>query len=373
MKLLIVTPSFYPAEVYGGPIYTTHRLGQALAHRGLDVRVLTTDANAMTTLDIASAGQVVLGNLIVRYCHRVAFESLAPSLLIELWPQIAWADVVHLTAVYSFPILPTLVACRLQGKPLVWSPRGAFNRWRGSSRRRLKRVWDGFCRALVPPRLVFHVTSHREAIATNSIYPGKRAVIVPNGVDLLPPSRPPAVEGELHLLYLGRIHPIKGLEILLDGCRLLRDRGVAWRLTVAGAGDEAYVRGLTAKVQDLGLASLVKMVGPVFGEAKQDLLRRSHVVVVPSHSENFGMVVAEALAQGRAVIASRATPWEGLEERGCGLWIENSPEAIASAVERISRTDIAAMGAKGRDWMEQEFSWASIAERMESVYRSISD
>lgn len=371
MKLLFVIPSFHPANVYGGPIYSTFELSRALARQGHELRVLTTDANGAATLDVETSRPTMRDALHVRYCHRIAFDSVAPDLLGALWTQVAWADVVHLTAAYSFPIPPTLLVCKAQHKPLVWSPRGAFMAWPGSSRRAAKRIWNLVCRRLVPRRLVFHATSRREAEATVAVYPGRETAVVPNGVDLAAPDPPPPPNGRLQLLYLGRLHPIKGLEVLLEGCRVLREQGVPWRLTIAGGGEQGYVSTLTRKIDALDLAGEVSMVGPVFGDAKRELFRRSHVVLAPSHSENFGVVVAEALAHGRPVIASHGTPWEGLEERGCGFWIENSPEAIAVAVRKIGRLDIAAMGARGREWMEQEFSWSKVAQQIASVYRSL--
>jgi glycosyltransferase involved in cell wall biosynthesis len=95
------------------------------------------------------------------------------------------------------------------------------------------------------------------------------------------------------------------------------------------------------------------------------------VCVVPSFSENFGMVVAEALATGVPVIASTGAPWSEIERHGCGFSVENDPQSLVEAINRISSVPLAAMGKKGRVWMEREFTWPSVAQRMNEVYRGL--
>ena len=104
---------------------------------------------------------------------------------------------------------------------------------------------------------------------------------------------------------------------------------------------------------------------------KRDIFQRTEVLVLPSHSENFGNVVAEALAYGVPVIASRGTPWSRLEEKGCGLWVSNDPKTLAAAIEDISKMPLEEMGQRGREWMQQEFSWPSIAAAMIETYREM--
>jgi hypothetical protein len=122
MKVLHVTPSFYPAWIYGGSTHAVYQLCCALVRNGSEVRVLTTDANgpdAVLAVDTETDVEVA-SNLRVRYCHRLMDVSVSPALLRHLTAGIRWANVVHLMAVYSFPTIPTLLACKLLGKPVVW-------------------------------------------------------------------------------------------------------------------------------------------------------------------------------------------------------------------------------------------------------------
>ena len=370
MKVLHVVPSFYPAFHYGGPITSVYELCAGLVRQGCAVRVLTTDANGLgAVLDVAKDAPVTLPpGVSVRYCPRILRHSVSPQLLWLLVPLLRWADLVHLTAVYNFPTLPTLAACRWLGKPLVWSPRGALQRWQSSRRPAVKAGWESVCRRLVPQGTVLHVTSEREAAESVAKFPGISAVVIPNGVEIPPSCEHRNGSGRLRLLFLGRIDPKKGVENLLAACQRLRNLDRPWSLVIAGTGDAAYAAGLEENARQLGVDEQVKFLGEVRGQAKTDLFAASDLAVFPSHTENFAMVVAEALAHGVPVVASKGTPWSGVEGHGCGLWVENDPATLAAAIERMSRMPLREMGERGRCWMEQEFTWETVARRMLQLY-----
>jgi glycosyltransferase involved in cell wall biosynthesis len=372
MNVLHVVPSFYPASVYGGPVQAVHALTRALARAGCRVRVLTTDANGRAALDVDTRRETVLEDgVTVRYCARQLRASASLPLLRWLPSYVRWADVVHLAATYSFPTIPTLLACRLLGRPLVWSPRGGFLRWRGSRREPAKRAWETVCSLLAPRRLVLHATSPAEAEACARRLPRARCAVVPNGVDV--PAHVGRVEpnGALRLLFLGRLDPIKGLENLLSACRLLDESpAVPWTLTVAGGGDEAYVARLARLGGDLG-RSRVHFVGELDGAGKRRAFEAADVLLLPSHSESFGIVAAEALAHGVPVIASRGTPWRQLDAAGCGLWVDNSPPALAAAIRQARTLPLREMGQRGRGWMQERFGWDRIAREVLDLYRGL--
>jgi glycosyltransferase involved in cell wall biosynthesis len=207
-------------------------------------------------------------------------------------------------------------------------------------------------------------------------FPRAEAVVIPNGV-VVPaalPARATGGDGALRLLSLGRLDPIKGIENLLHACATLKKAGPLglgrpFSLTIAGAGDAAYTRALTDLVAALSLGDQVKLVGPVHGDEDKALLfAGADLFVAPSHRENFGIAIAEALAHGLPVIASRGTPWRGLEERGAGLWVQNDPESLASAIVRASALPLAEMGLRGRAWVQEAFSWDRAAADMIAVY-----
>lgn len=374
MNILHVIPAFYPASAYGGPTESSYQLCRHLALQQSAVRVLTTDANGLTkVLDVDKNNEVELAiGLHVRYCKRQVCHSVSLELLHLLPSYVRWADVVHLTAVYSFPTIPTLLICKSFGKPIVWSPRGSLQRWKGSKKLWTKAVWEALCQTVKPKKLILHVTSEEEASQSTERLPSLRAVVIPNGVGI-PKQVSPAYDKDcLKLLYLGRLHPIKGIENLLDACSLVNRRtSLNWSLTIAGSGERSYSHALRSQIDALRLSDRVSMVGEVTEGAKLSLFESSAVTIVPSFTENFGLVVAEALAHGVPVIASRGTPWKRLDEMGCGLWVENTPEDLAKAIDQISRMPLGEMGQRGREWMKKDFSWDKRAQEVRAIYKSM--
>jgi glycosyltransferase involved in cell wall biosynthesis len=171
------------------------------------------------------------------------------------------------------------------------------------------------------------------------------------------------------LLYIGRLDPKKGIEVLLRSCSIMKKKfQPKFRLTIAGTGQPVYVAHLQQEVSRLGLQPYVEMTGEVLSQAKQHLFENSDVTIVPSYTENFAIVVAEALAHGVPVIASRGTPWSALEQKECGLWVENDPESLAQAICTIRNMPLVEMGERGRKWMQAEFSWPSVSKAMLDLY-----
>lgn len=376
VRIVHVTPAFYPATYWGGPIYSVYGLCNALASMpGMTLRVLTTDSagpSRSDTVEVSAFPMPYAGGYDVFFCRRLWAASVSPGMFLRLWPMIRWADVVHLTGVYSPPTIPTLLICRLLGKPVVWSPRGALQRWEGTTKPLFKKAWEWICNALLKPgRCILHVTSKQEAAVSEARISKAVAKLVPNGVDI-PEALPDRVwlpDGKLRLLYLGRLHPIKGIENLLRALTTLEDGSVS--LAICGSGDEAYSLGLRQMVRELGLERCVSFQGHVDGEEKKNIFMQADVCVVPSFTENFGMVVAEALAHGVPVIASRGTPWAEIEEKRCGLWVDNSPESLAQAIVQIRAMELSEMGKRGRDLMKTVYDWNAIALAMQNIYRGI--
>jgi glycosyltransferase involved in cell wall biosynthesis len=371
MKILHVSPSFYPTTAYGGTIRSSYGLCRGLTELGCDVRVLTTDTDGIgRNLDVANDREVTVDGLQVRYCHKLFRNSVSAGLLRVLGEYVAWADVVHLIAVYSFPTFPTLAYCRRFQKPLVWSPRGSLQRWGGSTRVATKFLWERVCRMLAAKdRVVLHTTSEEEARQSQARFRDLRTVIVHNGVELPAHFRRTDPSAELRITYLGRLHPIKGIENLLDACKLMEGDADSWHLTIAGSGEGNYPDVLKSKVDKLGMHAHVQFTGEVSADAKKNLFAESDVFVAPSYVENFGMVIAEALAHEVPVIAGRGTPWEGLHVNQCGLWVENDAQSLAAAIRRMRALPLREMGKRGRCWMQREFSWEAVSRQMLTVFQ----
>ncbi len=380
LRVLHATPAFAPAYRYGGPIRSVEGLVVELAHRGVGVRVLTTDSHGRDRLPVGSDWQLWRG-VPVRYLRRRAMPDLAPALLWEAYVEARRSNVVHVMALFSVPSMVALVAAELAGKPVVLSPRGALEPAAlaiASARR--KRAWLRVFAPALRRVAVFHATSEAEAGSVARVLgPAARVRVVPNGADLEP--RPAAaarkaraIEGAVSIGALGRIHPIKGLDRLIEAAVILRGRGVDLELVLAGpTADPSCLAELRRAAEVPALAGRVRFPGELDGEAKLDFLAGCRVLCMPSHSENFGNVVVEALASLTPVIAARGTPWAELEARGAGRWVENTPQALADALEPYLRDAAlaAAAGERGRDLVERHYTWAAVATAMERVYADV--
>jgi glycosyltransferase involved in cell wall biosynthesis len=218
---------------------------------------------------------------------------------------------------------------------------------------------------------MFHVTSESEKQATQKSFPRVSCAAIPNGVDV--PPRLHAKDwkpgGLLRLLYIGRLDPKKGLENLFTAIACFKNKHL--RLTVCGTGDENYVAALRALAVAKGIATRVIFAGHVDGPAKSAAFADADVTVLPSHSENFGIVVAESLAHSVPIVTSTATPWARVSEKRCGWWIDNSARSLVDTIVQVENADLPSMGEQGRRWMEEEFAWQPIAAEMERLYNRV--
>jgi glycosyltransferase involved in cell wall biosynthesis len=374
MKVLHVSPSFYPATYYGGPVSSTYALCNAMAQiPGIELRVLTTDTAGpgRSPIPVASMPSRLPQGYDVYYCKRRLGEDIAPGLFARLWSMIKWADVIHLTGVYSPPTIPTLLIAKLLDKPVVWSAHGALQGWSGSSHKRLKAFWNRACDLLSESeRVTLHVSSEIEKEESARLIRNAKVCVIPNGVNLPETTANPATRNPQNwrLLYVGRLHPIKGVENLLRAVAADRD---TVSLAIVGEGEPDYTRSLRSLVSELQLDDFVQFRGHLTGEAKTLEFINSDICIVPSFKESFCIVVAEALAHGVPVIASTGTPWQRIEEMGCGLWVENSAAALSEAIRKFQGMPIKEMGKRGREWMQMEFLWPAIGQRMATEYRRV--
>ncbi len=174
-------------------------------------------------------------------------------------------------------------------------------------------------------------------------------------------------------LFLGRLHPKKGLPLLLQAWAKVRPTN--WILNIAGPDEGGHRRGLERLVALLGLDNLVRFSGPLTDSCKVRAFEEADLFILPTHSENFGIAVAEALARGLPVITTHGAPWKLLESESCGWWVPVSTAAIAAALEDASTRpieELVAMGDRGRVAVEQRFRWDRIAEEFINCYRWVS-
>lgn len=195
----------------------------------------------------------------------------------------------------------------------------------------------------------------------------KNVVMLPNGINAAAIEMKSEWHDAKSLLFMSRIHPKKGLEMLLEA--LADAEGL--HLKIAGAGEPDYETSLKQKVHDLGLEQKVTFLGPVYDAEKWQLIKDADVVVLPSYSENFGLIVAEALASGTPVLTTKGTPWKDIEESRCGWWVEATAESIKKALLEAKQTnaeELKNMGQNGRHLIERKFDVLNLSKSLANIY-----
>jgi len=193
-------------------------------------------------------------------------------------------------------------------------------------------MWAVFQRPAYARAAVWHATSAAEATDLRAFGISAPIAVIPNGVDVPGEAASHApVKQRRTLLFLSRIHPKKGLPTLVAAWASVASRCPDWDLVIAGPEEGSHRFELGAQAEALG-ASRISFVGPLYGAEREALVKESDLFILPTQNENFGIVVAEALAAGVPAIVSKGAPWAGLEAERCGWWIDHGFEAIAAAL-----------------------------------------
>lgn len=194
--------------------------------------------------------------------------------------------------------------------------------------------------------------------------------MVPNGIDTESIEMKTEWNDAKNLLFMSRIHPKKGLEILIEALSKTNNLN----LTIAGEGEAEYIAALKKLVTLKGLDARVRFVGPVYGDRKWEMIRGADVVALTSYSENFGLIVAEALASGTPVLTTKGTPWKSIEERKCGWWIDANVESVKNALCSVENTRASAlktMGVAGRQLVADKFDVRGLANALREMYAGL--
>lgn len=360
--------------VYGGPSYSVPRLCMALARSNVDTVLfsVTGTNDVVCSADVpnfrfATFPRDYAGIPILRDLHE------SSGLASELRRTALGADVVHDHGLWLMPNVHAGREAVRAGKPLVVSPRGMLSKAALSFSRWKKRAfWLLLQKEAIRSAACFHATGEGEYQDIRAMGLRNPVAIIPNGIDIpdAVPVQAQANPDERIVLSLGRIHPKKGLDRLVQAWAALEAVHPQWRLKIVGSSEVGYVEALKTLAGQLGLQR-INFHGPVYGDDKTAMYREADLFVLPSLNENFGLTVAESLAAGTPVIATRGTPWGGLEQEGCGWWVEHGVEPLAAAMKTamaMPRASLQDMGQKGRAWMERDFSWDRVSLDMIALY-----
>jgi glycosyltransferase involved in cell wall biosynthesis len=384
VRVLHVTPYYEPAHIYGGPTYSVPLLCKALARAGLEVTVLTTDANGDASLDVPLATPVTRDGVTVWYFPRAQPRGVfrSPALGKACRELLSSHDIVHITGVWTYPSWAATRASYQAGKPYVVSPRGMLMPWEMQHKEWKKRP---FFRLSEYPRLkhsaAIHCTSPDEVQAIAALGLKELTLLIPNALDLqefktLPErgqfrAKFSIDPGATLILFVGRLHPKKGIELTLQTFeRLARDHPNL-HLALVGPDEHDYAASIPSWAHEHDLSKRIHLTGHLGGDQRLSAYADADLLVQLSASENFGMSVAEAMAASVPVVVTEGVGisyW--IRNQAAGIVIQYDTESAVAAIRSLIANPLTRenVGANGRKLVEREFSLDGVGSKMARAY-----
>jgi glycosyltransferase involved in cell wall biosynthesis len=364
-------------------------MAQSLAKHGVEVHIATTDDDGPDRRRPVPLAQPLAqedGTTIRYFPRQTRFYTFS-------WPLTRWLarhvrdyDIVHIHALFSYAAIPASWAAARRGVPYVVRPLGTLNRW-GMRQRRpvLKQLSFRLVeRRILEGAAAIHYTSEQERLEARELGIYSPAAVIPLGVDLDDVAQTampdgflrarPSLAGRTLVLFLSRLDPKKGLDILLPAFSRVRRTHPEAALVLAGDGEETFVASLRDAVHSLGIDDGVVFTGFLEGEQKLSALAAASVFVLPSHSENFGMAPVEAMAAGLVVVVSEQVGISTEVRRSeAGLVVPGEVEAVADALERLvcDRELRSRLGENGRRLVRARFTPEATARELVALYERV--
>lgn len=280
-------------------------------------------------------------------------------------------DLLDIQGLWTYPSLVSLRYTRKFNTPYLITPRGMLDPWaRQNSSWKKALAGAAFENAHIAGATALRATAEMEAKHFRDMGLRNPIVVVPNGISM-PPLEEKIAKHKKQILFLSRLHPKKGVSFLLHSWASLQDQNPSWELIIAGIDEAGHENELKALAKALELKRIY-FVGEFHGQEKQKLYRNADLFVLPTHAENFGLVVAEALAQETPVITTFNAPWKGLQDNACGWWIPLEQKRLTETIQAAILKDpfeLAEMGRRGRQWIARDFSIEQVACKMHQTYR----
>lgn len=391
MKILHVTPAYWPAFEVGGPIQSVHSLSKHLVRLGVEVVVYTTKSGLKNKSYPPKNKEIDLDGVKIFYFSSLGYKhyNLSPGLFWVLMCDTRKFDLIHITSIWDSSVSVAAFWARFYGVPYVISPRGSLMReplLRKSSLRKKIHL------ALISKRdlknaAALHFTAESEKMEYLKMgLPSKRTAVIPNGLDLedFKAEGEKAEPGVFRLrfgigsdkkivLFLSRLNWKKGLDTLIPAFARVARSYPETLLVLAGGDDGGYKVEIEKLIDEYALRGEVIFTGLLIGKDRASAFKASDVFVLPSYSENFGMAVVEAMYYKLPVVITEGVAIsEKIREMNAGLVIKKNVDELAEAILRVLKGKIdSKMIARGKIFVEKEYSSLRAARKMLKEYRAI--
>lgn len=324
----------------------------------------------------ASENPLAMENCMVHYVpeynpFKGAWRKRVAEMMEEVRP-----DIVHVNCCWMPACAAVQRIAQKHGYKVVLTPHGMLEPWI------IKRhYWT----RKVPALLLYQKAAVRKADCIQSTAESERdnllklgynfnIKVVKLGIDADGIEMKRSWKKTRQILFLSRVHVKKGINFLIEAAAVLRSELQGYKILVAGEGDADYVAEMKRMIENNGLQDIVQLIGGVYGDEKWRLFQTSDFFVLPTHSENFGLAIAESLASGTPVITTVGTPWHDLNDTNSGAWIEIGTQPLVETLRKflaLSDGELEAMGRNGRRLIEEKYSAHVMAKEMMEVYETL--
>ena len=357
-------------EEASGPSYSVPMLCKSLSKKDNDVSLITLASRKIISDKIYHKH--------IEFSQSRLLSKLGISQQMNNWLKLNTKN-FNLVHVHGLWMMPNIYPSRYTDKfkvPSILSPRGTMNKNAlVYSKNKKKIMWMLLQKKALLKVDAFHATSEQEYEDIRSLGFKAPVAIIPNGVDLhndknIKSNNNIKNNNVRKLLYIGRIHPKKGLDMAIDAWSSLEKDFPCWKFKIVGKGEKNYIQSLNHKIKSYKLKN-ISISGPLYGEEKYKEFRNSDLFILPTRSENFGMVVAEALSFKLPVITTIGAPWEGLKKNSAGWSAEINAQSIGNVLFQalsMNSDQLTAMGENGFNWVRKDYSWNAVGEKMNQFY-----
>lgn len=388
MRVLHVIPSLSP--LHGGPSISVPALASALSCEGLNVHMATTNASGSENLSLELGAPMEQKGVTTFYFPRQRPRGYTFSwpLTHWLWQHLVEYDLVHITAVFSYPTIPASRIARRIGLPYIVSPRGMLDSWAFQYKGWKKRPYfECIEKKTLNRSAALHALTENEVENFRDLGLTASSFVLPNGIYSEAPgfSSPrekfetqyPQVKGNQIVLFLGRIDPKKGLDTLVSAfAQTLREKPKCPAHLIIAGPDLIGYRGQIEKLTEgQGIQNQVTFTGELTGKEKQAALGAADIFVLPSRSEGFSIAILEAMEAGCPVIITENCHFPQVATHGAGVVIQADKTQLTEALIKLleDKKTARAMGERGRALVGRDYRWSVIAKKMVRVYQDILD